>query len=589
MNGRIFLAALLSAFAGIAWAGETVLNEKSSRLLNTDGETYVVRGSLTFKGDDGTGQSGLSVAEGVHVKIRIEKDATLTCIGGSGANALAGGDGQTPRFDNKTSQNNGYGISYEVMTFKAASSGAGASQGGGGGAGILVPASSSLTVFGEGELVTKGGAGGVGGKGGASATGAFHVISWAGLAGSAINANWDYLVWSNRFHSADGLTTIISGTASADHYNWWYNAQPASGGGGGGGAGGGGAGIGLPGGAGGAGGDGGVVQSVWGGEDTKVLATVSGSPGKAAEGPAAGCGTVRLALSSATVTGGEGGGKGESATDGGAKDEQLVWCYDAAGQRTTKVDLYMYNGRAGGGGGGGGAGADFGTGGSGGAGGGGGYSGGIAFNPTNAPSWESGVGAAGQTGANGVTNAVVRLPVILTPQDGLPFPCETLAQAVGDIVTNEANYGATLTVVGDVTKENAKVPSGTAVVAHEGLFRVPEKKDLRHDYYRYPVPCETNGTTRTYHFSFDENRVVPGVSAFGVANGKASITVTNVCEEMCYRVLSRTNLTEGVSCAGDKVRAKNGDPLVLTGQATEKMRFYRVGVTDDPRPEEGSE
>lgn len=555
----------------------------SDRVLR-GGCVYEVTTNCTFEGTK-AGESGLIVAEGQSAYIHIARGATLTCVGGSGADASNGGDGQMPRFAQKTWQENEGGIKYEVMDFKTADAGEGANRGGGGGgAGILVPANSSLTVFGEGVIVAKGGAGGAGGAGGTFAQGAYHMISWFGCEGDTIDKDYRFLIWSNRFDRADFLLAVVTGKATRTHCTWWYNAQPASGGGGGGGAGGGGAGIGTSGTSGGVGGSGGTLSEVWDG--SRADAPVEGTSG-AGSSKASGCGVVRIALPDGCrdIRGGKGGDRGVAVPDDEAKDDVVVNRYNDQGEPVVPVRIYMYNGRAGGGGGAGGSGAPIGAGGSGGAGGGGGYGGGIACDPDPLPEWTSTAGTKGAQGDDGELKDPERPPVILKPQDGLPVVCDTLTWAVEAIVTNAANYGATLMIFGRVTGENAKVPSGTTVVVEKNeYFREPGRVDLRQPYYLYPVPCDTNGDSRTYHYTFNTNLVVPVVSAFGVEKKMASLTVTNVCKGLYYRPLVSTTPIDFKPEPGSRKKMAVVDgPLDFVVGAMEETRFYRVGVTDDPR------
>ena len=190
-------------------------------------------------------------------------------------------------------------------------------------------------------------------------------------------------------------------------------------------------------------------------------------------------------------------------------------------------------------------------------------------------------------GASGKSQAEGKIPVLVRDPAGNVSCYQTLTEAVNSIAENpDAYYGSTITVIGDVTEESAKVPSGTTVIVeNKDYFREPEPNDLRQSYYLYPVPCDTNGDSRTYHYTFNTNLVVPVVSKFELVDGTmARITVANVCKDLYYRVLKSTTLRDFKPEPGsEKTRAGSDGTIILCVSTPESKNFYCIGVTDDPR------
>ena len=564
------------------------------RVLN-GGCVYEVTKDSTFKGTK-AGESGLIVAHGATAYIHIAKGVTLSCVGTDGSDAGQGGSGALPpsRKPDGISEHTEYGVTWREVEFAPASAGGGGKGAMGGGAGIEVPANSGLVVYGDGNLTARGGKGGNAAAGGAGAQGAYYIVTWFANDQEdpiKLYSGWDFRLTQSDKEAITKAPGPVSGAPTEGRYLTGAFAQPATGGGGGGGAGGGGAAIGSRGADGSPGGSGGAVSGTISNPRTKSLSVVTGAVGAAAS-PVGACGAVWIGLSSAgscNLTCGLGGIATVKKPVEIARDWVEFLAYDGDGQLTDPVRILFDNGQPGGLGGNGGQGAQIGSGGNGGQGGQGGFGGGVtSYVKKDVPpdGWVKAVpGNVGTNGFPGVARGQWKIPVRVRDSAGNLSLFESLGDAVNGIVANPAAYGSTITVIGSVTGENAKVPSGTTVVVEKDeFFREPGLGDLRQPYYLYPVPCDTNGDSRTYHYTFNTNLVVPGVKAFGVTNKIASLTVTNVCKEMYYRPFSSATLRDFKPEPGSKkMKADREGPLTFTAGAAESKRFYRVGVTDDPR------
>ena len=262
--------------------------ERDYKIVYLDGQTfggaprvledrcvYVVTNNVDFTGKSGkdrtdgsiAGESGLSVAPNATNYIYIAADATLTCTGGDGRDAGAGGVAPAPGYDKVPAKDEG--VERNTYPFDATrlSAGAAGTGAGGGGAGILVPSTSSLAVFGPGKLVATGGKGGNAAVGGQGSRGLYSAATWYLSYEGTDVASSPYKSFDSNIGEAkaDWTGKSTSGTVGCD-----CNAQPGAGGGGGGGAGGGGAAIGSSGASGSAGTAGGVNTELW---NTVVLAS----------------------------------------------------------------------------------------------------------------------------------------------------------------------------------------------------------------------------------------------------------------------------------------------------------------------------
>ena len=163
---------------------------------------------------------------------------------------------------------------------------------------------------------------------------------------------------------------------------------------------------------------------------------------------------------------------------------------------------------------------------------------------------------------------------------------ETLAAAV-----DEANYGDTISIVGDVRGESVKVPIGmTVVVEQDGKFREPDPGDLRHKYYK--VTTRGEGGKTYYTYGLDEEMVVPRIGASDGTpamefvrdeEGKAvsvKLNVENVYEDLYYVVywglspLPEEMVPVTWECAGED------GTIRVEAPADEESGFYRIRVTD---------
>lgn len=169
----------------------------------------------------------------------------------------------------------------------------------------------------------------------------------------------------------------------------------------------------------------------------------------------------------------------------------------------------------------------------------------------------------------------------------LRFP--TLAAAVA-----AAKYGSTIIVVGDVTGENVKIPSGMTVrIGSNGQFRPPKAEDLLHDYYKVITNFEGSKVVG-YEYLLDADKVAPRVgddSESGtpwlefVVDEKtglgtsAIINIVNAYEDLYYGIDSGTSPTE-LNPPAMWVPAFERGSLRLEVPAAESGYFYRVRATD---------
>ena len=496
MNGRILWTALLAAFAGVAGAGEIELNSQTfggkDRILE-DGNTYVVRGNVSFEGGNGTGKSGLTVANGAHVRIRIEKGVTLTCIGGSGASAGSGADGVPPNFKEESIRAydvDAWDFSYRMPQFSPAEKVGGGAGGGGGGAGIEVPPDSSLTICGEGTLKASGGAGGTGNSGGNGAFGRYRALTIH----TSQRSGYDKELGSNDYSQTNRLNwtedySKPSGTTSTPMCYSDRDAQPASGGAGGGGAGGGGAGLGSRGANGGSGGDGGAVTNIW--HNGKPQSTSTAAPpmdtdecvkrecGGAASSDVspASCGRIVLEGGvSVDARGGDGGRNKpwEQKLNPSTVVQFVDWrCGDdGIFVKDLQANIYFTEGQHGGSGGRGGDGAAYGTGGGGGGGGAGGDSGSVSGDNHASEMPASNFGDEGGTGADG-QSIVPIIPVgflvngedvVLGTGPGWAYDGSVLS------LTNAMTYVLSGAATNDKVQVWAKASGATAVLSNAVVF-----------------------------------------------------------------------------------------------------------------------
>ena len=169
----------------------------------------------------------------------------------------------------------------------------------------------------------------------------------------------------------------------------------------------------------------------------------------------------------------------------------------------------------------------------------------------------------------------------------LRFP--TLAAAVA-----AAKYGSTIIVVGDVTGESVKIPSGMTVrIGSNGQFRPPKAEDLLHDYYKVITNFEGSKVVG-YEYLLDADKVAPRVgddSESGtpwlefVVDEKtglgtsAIINIVNAYEDLYYGIDSGTSPTE-LNPPATWVPAFERGSLRLEVPADESGCFYRVRATD---------
>lgn len=166
---------------------------------------------------------------------------------------------------------------------------------------------------------------------------------------------------------------------------------------------------------------------------------------------------------------------------------------------------------------------------------------------------------------------------------------KTLAAAVA-----EADYGSTITIVGDATGENVKIPSGTTVrIGTDGKFRPPTMDDLLHDYYMVKTNF-AGGKVVGYEYMLDADKVTPKVgedSASGTPwlefvvdeeSGRVSsavINMVNAYEDLYYGVDSGLSPTD-LNPVGTWKPATERGSLRLEVPAAENGCFYRIRATD---------
>lgn len=163
---------------------------------------------------------------------------------------------------------------------------------------------------------------------------------------------------------------------------------------------------------------------------------------------------------------------------------------------------------------------------------------------------------------------------------------ETLADALA-----AAKYGSTITIVGDVSGENVKVPIGmTVVVEQAGTFREPEAGDLRHAYYRVTTRVSDGKTYYTY--GLNEEMVVPRIGASDGTpamefvrdeEGKAvsvMLNVLNVYEDLYYTVYwGPSPHPEEMVPVTWECADKDGT-IRMQAPADDESGFYQIRVTD---------
>ncbi|MBQ0031510.1 MAG: hypothetical protein KBT68_01780 [bacterium] len=163
---------------------------------------------------------------------------------------------------------------------------------------------------------------------------------------------------------------------------------------------------------------------------------------------------------------------------------------------------------------------------------------------------------------------------------------ETLAAAV-----DEANYGDTISVVGDVQGENVKVPIGMTVeVETNGKFREPMEDDLRHKYYK--VTTRGEGGKTYYTYGLNEEMVVP---RFGSSDGTPAmelvrdeegktvsvrLNVENVYEDLYYTVYWGPSPHPGEMVPVTWECANEDGTIRLQAPADDESGFYQIRVTD---------
>ena len=152
-------------------------------------------------------------------------------------------------------------------------------------------------------------------------------------------------------------------------------------------------------------------------------------------------------------------------------------------------------------------------------------------------------------------------------------------------------YGDTVTVVGDVQLEQAKVPSGTTVIlGHGAKFRDPRTQDLRRDYHEAVPVYGADGSLAGWRYRLDEEKVRPvfaaeeggnGLPALEAADGKFLIRIGNAKEDLFYTVHRASEVTGKYEPI---VKAKADGDGRVSAEMSGDAAFYRVSVTDDPAP-----
>ena len=156
-----------------------------------------------------------------------------------------------------------------------------------------------------------------------------------------------------------------------------------------------------------------------------------------------------------------------------------------------------------------------------------------------------------------------------------------LTEAVDYLLANGI-VGATIRITDYVTGESAKVPGGTTVhVERDEYFREPAESDLRHPYYQFPVPCETNEEARIYSYAVNTNLVTPAIGTFVLQGDgedrRAVITFDNGWAGLRYQPLVSETLG-GFVPEGEEVVAVTNGPITVSAEAKGGVRFYRVEV-----------
>ena len=164
---------------------------------------------------------------------------------------------------------------------------------------------------------------------------------------------------------------------------------------------------------------------------------------------------------------------------------------------------------------------------------------------------------------------------------------ETLAAAV-----DEADYGDTISIVGDVRGENVKVPIGLTieVESETNNFREPKEVDLRHKYYL--VTTRGEGGKTYYTYGLNEEMVVPRIgSSDGTPamefvrddEGKVmgvKLNVENVYEDLYYLVYwGLSPLPEEMVPVTWECADEDGT-IRVEAPADDESGFYQIRVTD---------
>ena len=164
---------------------------------------------------------------------------------------------------------------------------------------------------------------------------------------------------------------------------------------------------------------------------------------------------------------------------------------------------------------------------------------------------------------------------------------ETLAAAV-----DEADYGDTISIVGDVRGENVKVPIGLTieVESETNNFREPKEVDLRHKYYK--VTTRGEGGKTYYTYGLNEEMVVP---RFGSSDGTPAmefvrdeegkavsvmLNVLNVYEDLYYTVYWGPSPHPEVMVPVTWECADEDGTIRLQAPADDESGFYQIRVTD---------
>ena len=166
---------------------------------------------------------------------------------------------------------------------------------------------------------------------------------------------------------------------------------------------------------------------------------------------------------------------------------------------------------------------------------------------------------------------------------------KTLADAIAT-----AGYGATVTIVGDVTDENVRLPSGLVVrIGETGAFRKPGPEDLLHDYYEVREILE-QGRVVGYAISLDAAKVAPQVGDDKSSGTpwlefvrddrtgsvtSAVLTLINAYEGLYYGVETGPE-PDDLKSTGCWIPSSNRGMLRLEVPAVGDRRFYRIRVTD---------